>query len=213
MQIESLAVAPFHKNGFIVTCDETRDAILIDPGDEVGDLLAAARANDATVRMILLTHGHVDHVAGVARAKLATGAPVGIHHDDLFLYEAAVPHGLFFGLRVEPPPPPDFFLSPGSPLAFGGCSVDVLHTPGHSPGGVCLRVRGPEADGTHLFVGDTLFAGSIGRTDLPGGDYETLMRSIRDVLFGFGDDAIVHPGHGPETTIGRERTTNPFLRG
>jgi hydroxyacylglutathione hydrolase len=213
MSIESLAVAPFHKNGFLVTCDATRDAILIDPGDEIDGLLAIVRANEVTVRLILLTHGHVDHVAGVARAKRATGAPVGIHRDDLFLYEAATQHGLFFGLRVEQPPPPDLVLSPGTPLTFGRCSVEVHHTPGHSPGGVCLHVRGAEADETHLFVGDTLFAGSIGRTDLPGGDYETLMRSIRTVLFGFDDEAIVHPGHGPETTIGRERTTNPFLRG
>jgi glyoxylase-like metal-dependent hydrolase (beta-lactamase superfamily II) len=213
MSIESLAVAPFHKNGFLVTCDATRDAILIDPGDETDGLLAIAQASEVTVRLILLTHGHVDHVAGVARAKRATGAPVGVHRDDLFLYEAAIQHGLFFGLRVEQPPPPDLFLSPGTPLAFGRCSVEVHHTPGHSPGGVCLHVRGAEADETHLFVGDTLFAGSIGRTDLPGGDYETLMQSIRTVLLGFDDAAIVHPGHGPETTIGRERTTNPFLRG
>jgi len=213
MSIESLAVAPFHKNGFLVTCDATRDAILIDPGDEIDGLLAIAQASEVTVRLILLTHGHVDHVAGVARAKRATGAPVGVHRDDLFLYEAAIQHGLFFGLRVEQPPPPDLFLSPGTPLAFGRCSVEVHHTPGHSPGGVCLHVRGAEADETHLFVGDTLFAGSIGRTDLPGGDYETLMQSIRTVLLGFDDAAIVHPGHGPETTIGRERTTNPFLRG
>jgi glyoxylase-like metal-dependent hydrolase (beta-lactamase superfamily II) len=213
MSIESLAVAPFHKNGFLVTCDATRDAILIDPGDEIEGLLAIAQASEVTVRLILLTHGHVDHVAGVARAKRATGAPVGVHRDDLFLYEAAIQHGLFFGLRVEQPPPPDLFLSPGTPLAFGRCSVEVHHTPGHSPGGVCLHVRGAEADETHLFVGDTLFAGSIGRTDLPGGDYETLMQSIRTVLLGFDDAAIVHQGHGPETTIGRERTTNPFLRG
>jgi len=213
MSIESLAVAPFHKNGFLVTCDATRDAILIDPGDEIDGLLAIVQASEVTVRLILLTHGHVDHVAGVARAKRATGAPVGVHRDDLFLYEAAIQHGLFFGLRVEQPPPPDLFLSPGTPLAFGRCSVEVHHTPGHSPGGVCLHVRGAEADETHLFVGDTLFAGSIGRTDLPGGDYETLMQSIRTVLLGFDDAAIVHPGHGPETTIGRERTTNPFLRG
>ena len=213
MSIESLAVAPFHKNGFLVTCDATRDAILIDPGDEIDGLLAIAQASEVTVRLILLTHGHVDHVAGVARAKRATGAPVGVHRDDLFLYEAAIQHGLFFGLRVEQPPPLDLFLSPGTPLAFGRCSVEVHHTPGHSPGGVCLHVRGAEADETHLFVGDTLFAGSIGRTDLPGGDYETLMQSIRTVLLGFDDAAIVHPGHGPETTIGRERTTNPFLRG
>jgi hydroxyacylglutathione hydrolase len=213
MRIESLAVAPFHKNGFIVSCEEARDAILIDPGDEVEGLLDAARAKHLEVRFILLTHGHVDHVSGVARAKHATGAPVGIHRDDLFLYDTAVQHGRLFGLQVEQQPRPDFFLAPGSALTFGACSIQVHHTPGHSPGGVCFNVGSPGSKETHLFVGDTLFAGSIGRTDLPGGDYATLLGSIRTVLFGFGDKAIVHPGHGPDTTIGRERRTNPFLRG
>jgi hydroxyacylglutathione hydrolase len=212
MLIESLAVAPFHKNGFIVACDDARDAILIDPGDEVEGMLATVGAKGLGVRLILLTHGHVDHVSGVARAKHATGAPVGIHRDDLFLYDTAVQHGRLFGLHVEQQPRPDFFLAPDSTLTFGTCSIQVHHTPGHSPGGVCLSVRSPGSEATHLFVGDTLFAGSIGRTDLPGGDYATLLGSIRTVLFGFGDEAIVHPGHGPDTTIGRERGTNPFLR-
>jgi glyoxylase-like metal-dependent hydrolase (beta-lactamase superfamily II) len=213
MLIESRSEAPFHKNGFVVACDETRDAILIDPGDEAEALLSLVTAHRLAVRAILLTHGHVDHVSGVARAKRATGAPVGIHRDDLFLYDAAVQHGRFFGCHVEQPPPPDFFLDPSETVSFGRCTVEVHHTPGHSPGGVCLRLRCPGVDDTHLFVGDTLFAGSIGRTDLPGGDYATLMRSIRTVLFGFGEAAIVHPGHGPDTTIGRERDTNPFLQG
>lgn len=212
MLIESRAAAPFHKNGFLVACDGSREAVLIDPGDEVEALLAIAGARRLSIGAILLTHGHVDHVSGIAVAKRATGAPVGLHREDLFLYDNAVEQGRFFGYRIEPPPPPDFFLAEGGPLSFGCCTVDVHHTPGHSPGGVCLRVRCPEEPGTHLFVGDTLFAGSIGRTDLPGGDYETLMRSLRTVLFGFGDDAVVHPGHGPDTTIGRERATNPFLR-
>jgi glyoxylase-like metal-dependent hydrolase (beta-lactamase superfamily II) len=154
----------------------------------------------------------MDHVSGVARAKRATGARIGVHRDDVFLYNAAVEQGRVFGYSLEQPPPPDFDLGADGPLAFGGCEVRVHHTPGHSPGGVCLQVGGPGVAETHLFVGDTLFAGSIGRTDLPGGDYTTLMRSIRDVLFGFDDAAIVHAGHGPDTTIGRERATNPFLR-
>jgi glyoxylase-like metal-dependent hydrolase (beta-lactamase superfamily II) len=210
--IESHAVAPFYKNGFVVAAGESRAAILIDPGDEVDALLRFAETRQLSIGTILLTHAHVDHVSGVARAKRATGARVGVHRDDLSLYNAAVEQGRMFGYALEPPPAPDFDLGGGGPVNFGGCEVHVHHTPGHSPGGVCLRLAAPGVETTHLFVGDTLFAGSIGRTDLPGGDYDTLMRSIRGVLFAFEDAAIVHSGHGPDTTIGRERTTNPFLR-
>ena len=212
MLIESRAVAPFHKNGFIVSCEDTREAVLIDPGDEIADLLGIAGERQLTVRYILLTHAHMDHVSGVAAAKRATGAPIGVHRADLFLYESAVKQGALFGYALEQPPAPDFFYAPGTPIAFGNCRIHVHHTPGHSPGGVCLRPEQPGIAETHLFVGDTLFAQSIGRTDLPGGDYQTLMASIRGVLFGFGDDAIVHPGHGPDTTIGDERRANPFLQ-
>ena len=210
--IESRAVAPFHKNGYLVACGRTRQAVLIDPGDEVDALLRIVETERLAVASILLTHAHVDHVSGVARAKRATGARIGVHRDDTFLYRAAVEQGRMFGYALEPPPPPDFDLSGSDPVAFGDFEAQVHHTPGHSPGGVCLRVEGPGTAGTHLFVGDTLFAGSIGRTDLPGGDYDTLMRSIRGVLFAFDDAAVVHSGHGPDTTIGRERATNPFLR-
>jgi glyoxylase-like metal-dependent hydrolase (beta-lactamase superfamily II) len=210
--IETRAVAPFYKNGFVVACDKTRQAMLVDPGDEVDELLRIVETRRLSVSLILLTHGHMDHVSGVGRAKRATEAPIGVHRDDVFLYNAAVEQGRVFGYSLEQPPPADFDLGAGGPFAVGECAVRVHHTPGHSPGGVCLQVTGPGVSDTHLFVGDTLFAGSIGRTDLPGGDYATLMRSIRGVLFGFSDAAIVHAGHGPDTTIGRERATNPFLR-
>ena len=210
--IESRAVAPFHKNGYVVACGRTRHAVLIDPGDEIDALLRIVETERLAVASILLTHAHVDHVSGVARAKRATGARIGVHRDDEFLYKAAVEQGRMFGYALEPPPLPDFDLAGSGPVVFGDLEAHVHHTPGHSPGGVCLRVEGPGTAGMHLFVGDTLFAGSIGRTDLPGGDYDTLMRSIRSVLFAFDDEAIVHSGHGPDTTIGRERATNPFLR-
>jgi len=216
MLIECRAVGPFYKNGFIVGCEETGEAVLIDPGDEVQALLEVAETRELTIRDILLTHAHVDHVTGVAAAKRALGAPIYLHRDDLFWYERAVESGVTFGLRVEPQPPIDVFYSPGQIIPFGNYQVRWHHTPGHCPGGVCLQVgKAPPADTevVHLFVGDTLFAGSIGRTDLPGGDYEVLIRSIKKVLFPFGDDAIVHPGHGPDTTIGQERRTNPFLVG
>ena len=139
-------------------------------------------------------------------AKQRLGVDVWLHKDDEFLYNGVVEQGMMFGLRVERQPPIDHFYEPGRSIAFGDFVVDVLHTPGHCPGGVCLAI-GPAGSATRdLFVGDTLFAGSIGRTDLPGGDSETLLRSIRDVLFAFPDDTAVYSGHGPATTIGEERS-------
>jgi glyoxylase-like metal-dependent hydrolase (beta-lactamase superfamily II) len=210
MILEVRAAPPFYKNGFLVACERTRAAALVDPGDEVDQLLAAARDYDAEVQLILLTHAHVDHVSGVAAAKAAFDVPVYLHRDDLFLYERATEQGAMFGYRVAPPPPVDVFYDM-TPIALGDHEVLVHHTPGHCPGGVCLQVGKKGEPGNHLLVGDTLFAGSIGRTDLPGGNYDVLMRSIVSVLLPLGDECIVHPGHGPDTTLGRERSTNPFL--
>jgi glyoxylase-like metal-dependent hydrolase (beta-lactamase superfamily II) len=211
MIVESQAVGPFFKNGFVAGCEETREAVLIDPGDEVASLLAFAARSGLTIRHILLTHAHVDHVTGVAAAKRALNVPIYLHKDDLFLYDRAVEMGAMFGLKVEPQPPIDHFYTPAQVIAFGTYEARVHHTPGHCPGGVCLQIGKAGTSGKELFVGDTLFAGSIGRTDLPGGDYDTLIASIRHVLFPLGDEAIVHSGHGPDTTIGKERGTNPFL--
>jgi hydroxyacylglutathione hydrolase len=212
MILETQAVGPFFKNGFVVGCETTSEAVLIDPGDEVESLLGFAKRRKLTIRHILLTHAHVDHVTGVAAAKRALGVPVFLHRDDLFLYERAVQSGAMFGLHVEPQPPIDVFYAAGQVIAFGEYEARPHHTPGHCPGGVCLQIGKKGTNGKDLFVGDTLFAGAIGRTDLPGGDYQTLIASIRNVLFPFGDDAIVYPGHGPKTTIGEERRTNPFLQ-
>lgn len=211
MILEVRAVDPFYKNGFVAGCEETRQGILIDPGDEVDELLDAVRQHDLTIGNILLTHAHLDHVSGVARAVQALGAPVWLHEDDNFLYERVVEQGLMFGLRVEPQPAVDRFYEPNTVVRFGRYSVRVLHTPGHCPGGVCLAVSREDEKNATLFVGDTLFSGSIGRTDLPGGDAQTLLRSIREVLFSFPDDTIVRSGHGDQTTIGKEKSTNPFL--
>jgi glyoxylase-like metal-dependent hydrolase (beta-lactamase superfamily II) len=210
MILEIREAPPFHKNGFVVGCERTREAIVVDPGDEVDELLAAVTTHLLDVRHILLTHAHIDHITGVAAAKEALAAPVYLHRDDLPLYEHAVEQGQMFGFHVEQPPPVDRFYD-RDPIHFGDYEVRVHHTPGHCPGGVCLQVGTRGEAGAHLLVGDTLFAGAIGRTDLPGGNYGVLMRSITDVLFALGDDAIVHPGHGPDTTIGRERRTNPFV--
>src|SRR5256885_6815651 len=170
MLIHVEAAGAFMENGFVVGCETTREAALIDPGDSVDALLAYAERNTLSIRYILLTHAHFDHVTGVAAAKRAVNAPVYLHRDDLFIYERAVQHGAVFGLRIEPPPPIDVFYTAGQSIAFGTCAVRPYHTPGHCPGGVCLQIGQNGAAGQGPFVGDTPFAGSIGRTDLPGRD-------------------------------------------
>jgi hydroxyacylglutathione hydrolase len=213
MILETRAVGPFFKNGFIVACEDTLEGVLIDPGDEVDELLEVVDSRRFSIRYILLTHAHLDHITGVARAKQALGAPVGLHRADEFLYRGVVQQGMAFGIRVDPQPDVDFFYEDAGPWRFGNYGAWVFHTPGHCPGGVCLAI-GKEGEASRtLFVGDTLFAGSIGRTDLPGGNLATLLKSIRQVLFSFPDDTPVHSGHGEPTTIGRERRTNPFLVG
>lgn len=212
MILESAAVGPFFKNGYVVGCERTRQAVFIDPGDEVGQLLSFISSARLEVTHILLTHAHVDHVSGVAAAKRALGAPIYLHEADQFLYDRAVETGAMFGLTVEPPPQVDHYYDGEGPITFGDYQVRIKHTPGHCPGGVCLALsKSGDAGAPHLFVGDTLFAGSIGRTDLPGGNYDTLLEAITRVLFAFPDEAVVYSGHGPETTIGREKATNPFV--
>lgn len=212
MILESAAVGPFFKNGYVAACERTSQAVFIDPGDEVEQLLDLIKTRQLDVRHILLTHAHVDHVSGVAEAKRALGVPIYLHKADLFLYQNAVRTGMMFGLTVEEPPPVDRYYDGEGPIEFGDYDVRVAHTPGHCPGGVCLAVsKKGEHAAPYLFVGDTLFAGAIGRTDLPGGNYDTLLQAITGTLFAFPDDSIVYSGHGPETTIGRERATNPFV--
>jgi len=213
MILEIRAVDPFFKNGFVLGCEETREGVVIDPGDEVDQLIEAASDHQLAIRYILLTHAHLDHITGVDRAKQVFGAPIALHRDDLFLYDAAPEQGRMFGFNVKRQPAPDVFYEKGQVIPFGRYEARVHHTPGHCPGGVCLQVGRAGKPGTQLFVGDTLFAGSIGRTDLPGGDLSTLMRSIRQVLFAFPDESEVYSGHGPATTIGREKSTNPFVGG
>lgn len=205
MFLEYRAAPPFMENGYVLGCEETREGVIIDPGESTEELLEIVAREKLTIKHILLTHAHLDHISGVGRARSATGAPVMLHASDRPLYDAVVQQGMMFGIRVEPQQPVDAFYDLSKTIAFGRQEVRVHHTPGHSPGGVCLEV-----DGT-LIVGDTLFAGSIGRTDLPGGHYDTLINAIRTVLFAFADETPAYPGHGEPTTIGRERRTNPFL--
>ena len=212
MILETRAVAPFFKNGYVIGCEETQQAVVVDPGDEVDELLTALERHQLEARYILLTHAHLDHITGVARARRALDVSVWLHKDDLFLYDSVVQQGAMFGLKVESQPKVDRFYAEGQTLEFGNYEVAVHHTPGHCPGGVCLAVKHRHRPGHSLFVGDTLFSGSIGSTDLPGGDMATLLRSIREVLFSFPDETPVYSGHGPVTTIGEEKRTNPFLR-
>lgn len=212
MKITTAAAPPFFENGYVVSCEETRDAVLIDPGDAVDDLIEHVRHEQLNVTMILLTHAHLDHVSGVGRAKAAFNVPIWLHRDDLFLYDKAPEQGRMFGVTVDKQPPVDGFYEPQQRLSFGRYVVDVRHTPGHCPGGVCLAIGRADETGRELFVGDTLFADSIGRTDLPGGDHALLLKSIREQLLVYPDETIVHSGHGPDTTVGDERSGNPFLK-
>ena len=212
MILGTAAAGPFQKNGYVLGCERTKEAVYIDPGDEVAQLLGFIAEQGLTVTHILLTHAHVDHVSGVAEAKRTLHAPIYLHGADQSLYDNAARQGAMFGIQVEQPPPVDRYYEATEPLTFGDYVVEAHHTPGHAPGGVCLAVsKAGETAPPALFAGDNLFAGSIGRTDLPGGDYEVLMKAITEVLFAFPDESVVYSGHGPETTIGRERRTNPFV--
>jgi glyoxylase-like metal-dependent hydrolase (beta-lactamase superfamily II) len=192
-------------NCYVALCTETAEAVVIDPGDEAPLVLDLIEKEGLTLKQILLTHCHADHVGGVKVLAESTGAPVKIHKADHFLLDGAVDHGRLFGLEIDKPPAPDGYLAEGDTVQFGREVLNVLHTPGHSPGGICFL-----ADG-QVFVGDTLFAGSIGRFDLPGGSYEQLIGSITAKILSLDEDIVVYPGHGPSTTVGQEKTTNPFF--
>ena len=205
MIIKELPVGMIMANCFIAGCEEKLEAVVIDPGDETEKILLALAELKLKVKYIVNTHGHFDHVGGNRKLKEATGAEIMIHPADTPMLSMLTEAAAGFGLSTENSPPPDIELADGSTIAFGNIEMKVIHTPGHSPGGISLY-----ADG-HVFVGDTLFAGSIGRTDFPGGNFDTLISSIKEKLFPLGDDVRVHCGHGPETTIGQEKRFNPFL--
>jgi glyoxylase-like metal-dependent hydrolase (beta-lactamase superfamily II) len=192
-------------NCFIVGCKETREAAVIDPGDEADRILLALAQAKLTVKQIINTHGHFDHVGANKRMKAATGAPILIHALDAPMLSMLSRSAAAWGMSAEDSPSPDRTIDEGDEIRVGLLRLQVIHTPGHTPGGVSLI-----ADGC-AFVGDTLFAGSVGRTDFPGGDFDTLKSSIQKKLFALGDEVRVFTGHGPETTIGEEKRYNPFV--
>jgi glyoxylase-like metal-dependent hydrolase (beta-lactamase superfamily II) len=204
--VAGLTNGAFAENCYLLADPERREAVVIDPGEEAELFLARLEHERWTPTAVWLTHAHLDHVAGVAALKAATGVPVLLHPADRALYDATPRQAAMFGLSADVPPPPDGELAEGQRLSVGDCAFEVLHTPGHSRGSVTFVGHGM------AFTGDALFAGSIGRTDLPGGDTETLLRSIREKLFALPDATVVLSGHGPETTIGAEKRTNPFAK-
>jgi len=203
--IETLAVGPLQVNCFIAACPATREAMVIDPGDEGERILETLRANNIQPKLIVNTHGHFDHIGGNALLMEKTGAQLLIHEDDLPVLRQAATHAAIYGLKTVPSPEPTRTLRGGEVLEVGQLRFEVIHTPGHSPGGISLY------GGGHLFSGDALFAGSVGRTDLPGGDHDMLVEGIRSRLLVLPEATVVHPGHGPDTTVGREKSDNPFV--
>ncbi len=220
MIIETITVTAFQQQSRILGCEQTRRAICIDPGDDAQRIVAALDQHGLELQAITLTHAHLDHVGGVAALKkLRPQAQIFLHQADEFMYRAlpeqpawiGIPESQWraLGLDFEEPPAVDAYWTDGQTYEVGELSFTVIHTPGHTPGHVVLF----ESAEKKVFVGDVLFAGSIGRTDLPGGSTEQLLDSIINKLLPLGDEVVVYSGHGPETTLGKERLTNPFLTG
>jgi hydroxyacylglutathione hydrolase len=197
----------FAQNCYLVADADAGECVVVDPGEESARILAEVARRGWRVTAIWLTHAHVDHILGVAAVKAAAGVPVHLHPADRALYDGLPQQAQWMGLRAEPAPPPEHALAAGDRLRAGRHEFEVRHTPGHSPGSVSFIAPGI------ALTGDALFAGSVGRTDLPGGDGAALLRSIRRELLPLPDETIVYSGHGPVTTIGEERTDNPFLTG
>jgi glyoxylase-like metal-dependent hydrolase (beta-lactamase superfamily II) len=204
--VRRVAVGPISENAYLAACDRTGEAVLVDPGAEVDRVLALREPGGFTVRRIFLTHGHPDHLGAVAAAKAATGAPVTAHAGDEGWIRRFAESGGMLGLDTSALPVIDRHHEDGETFQVGEEEARVLHTPGHSAGGCCLFFPA----GKVVFTGDTLFSGSVGRTDLPGGDLDALLASIREKVFALGDDVRFYPGHGPAGLVGDERRTNPF---
>jgi glyoxylase-like metal-dependent hydrolase (beta-lactamase superfamily II) len=206
---EILPVGALGCNCSILGDEVSREAIVIDPGDEIGRIQKLIAKHGLTVKMIVITHAHIDHIGGAQKLRALTGAPVYMHEDDSFLADQLAVQAGWLGMETPENPGIDVPLHEGDVLRAGSLAADVLHTPGHTPGSVSLYLPLEK----RVIAGDTLFEGSIGRTDLPGGNTPQIMRSIRGKLYTLPEETLVIPGHGGTTSIGEEKRTNPFVRG
>ena len=209
---ETFAAGPFQCNCTVLACGDTKDAVVIDPGGETERIAEIVAQYDLTVRAIVHTHAHLDHIYCTRDVKQAHGGEIGLHRGDAFLYDGFAMQAQMFGWKVRDTMPVERWLEHDDRIALGKRELVVIHTPGHTPGSICFEVHDPDA-GRLLFAGDTLFRGSVGRTDLPGGDGALIARSIKDRLYTRDLDTVVIPGHGPKTTLGDEARSNPFVRG
>ena len=208
MILKLLPLGDFQTNCYLVGSEATKEGLVIDPGSDPLVILDQVRRLDLVIKLIVNTHAHVDHVMAIESVKRAFDAKFALHADELpILEQAPASYAAWFGKPINPVPKPDILLVDGDIIEVGDVKLTVIHTPGHSPGGICLYTEGV------VFSGDTLFNFGIGRTDFPGGDHRTLLDSIAKRLFSLPDDTVVLPGHGPDTTIGEERRGNPFLVG
>lgn len=205
MILEKIVVGPLVVNCYIIGCEKTRQSAVIDPGDEVEKIISIIKQNNLLLKYILLTHGHVDHITQLEKLKQTMTAETLMHAEDQFLFENISAQAIMFGLPDPGDPKPDRFITDGEIIKLGELKVKAIHTPGHSPGSVTYHVE------DNLFVGDLIFSGSIGRTDLPGGNYEALINSVQSKIFAFPEQTPIHPGHGPMTTVGNEKKFNPFF--
>ena len=210
MIIETFPVGPLTCNCTILGDEVTREAMVVDPGDNIPDILSRLQKHGLTLRQIVVTHAHIDHVGGAAQLRKLTGAPVVMNQQDLGLLGMMQMQAGWLGVPTPEVAPPDASAEDGLTVGLTTLPAQVLHTPGHTPGSICLLFH--FNDQHLLLAGDTLFAGSIGRTDLPGGNGQQILRSLRERLLVLPDATRVLPGHGPETTIGEERQSNPFLQ-
>jgi hydroxyacylglutathione hydrolase len=205
MIFKRMVVGPIEVNCYILADDVTKAGIVVDPGDNVDEILEFVRKNNIIVKYIVNTHCHFDHAGGNKKLKDETGAQILIHENELPVLERMADSAKGWGFAIDPSPDPDKLLKEGDIIKIGDIDVDILHTPGHSPGGICLKFD------NKVLSGDTLFAGGIGRTDFPGGSHDQLLKSIREKLFTLSPDLQVYPGHGPSSSIQNEKVHNPFF--
>lgn len=205
MILDKIVVGPLAVNSFVIGCENTRLAAIIDPGDEYEKINLSLKKHNLSLKYILLTHGHVDHIARLIKFQEMYSVETLMHSEDYFLFNDSSMHAMLFGLPDPGNPKINKYIKDGDIIKIGDIEVKVLHTPGHSPGSVTFLIE------NNLIVGDLIFQGSIGRTDLPGGNYETLIASVQNKIFTLPDDMVIYPGHGPETRVGIEKIHNPYF--